>query len=276
MKLTLLGLLACLFLACAPRPKPQATAPKPKQATATTQDSIRCFKVIQTFPYRDYLGRLMRYDSFYAYIYTWHNQLLYRTSYIYTITKVEDSILVIDKILTRYKDLVFTRGQPSGALYDLDAGIVNKKVPADSMLKDLWVTRSGIFEGPSIVDTVLVSRKWQPNSDTTLVEEYIGKLKRDTTFKVFSTLKLWYTRPLRGCPISFNPRLDSLRGQQVCRFYANNRIEYVMEGQPIVSAFTQNYTLQEIPVTNAAELLPIFERNKKGEYSAQVADILKN
>jgi hypothetical protein len=265
MKLTLLGLLACFFLACAPKPKLQAKAP----------DAIRCFKVTQTFPYRDYLGQVVRYDSFYAYIYTYHNQLLYSTSYIHTMHGQQDSLPLDDKVTIRYRDFVFTQQQPYGALYDDDAGIFNKKVPADSMLKQLWVTGTGIFNGPSLVDTVLVSRNWPPHGDTTLVEEYSGKQKRDTTFKIFSTLKLWYGKPIKGCPFSFNRQLDSLRGQQVCRVYINNRIEFVMEGKPQVSAFTQNYTLQEIPVTNAAELLPIFERNKKGEYNAQVADVLK-
>jgi hypothetical protein len=266
MKWTLLGLLACLFAACAAQTKPQAKEP----------DGIRCFKVTQIFPVRDYLGQLVHYDSFYAYIYTYHNQLLYRTSYIHTTYKTQDSAMVPDKILTRYRDMVITRGQSSAALYDGDVGIINKKVSADSMLKQLWITQLGIFNGPSMLDTVLVSRNWPPQGDTTLVEEYSAKLKRDTTFKVFSTIKLWYTRPLKGCPFSFNRQLDSLRGQQVCKVYINNRIEFVMEGKPQVSAFTQNYTLQEIPVTNAAELLPYFERQKRGEYSAQVADVLKD
>lgn len=266
MKLTFLCPLACLFMSCAAQIKPQATEP----------DGIRCFKVTQISPLRDILAPVLRYDSFYAYIYTYRNQLLYRTSYIYTTTKVQDSMLVDDKVMIRYRDLVLTRKQPSAALYDLDAGIANKKVSADSMLKQLSVIGTGIFNGPMNADTLLLYRNWQPDSDTTLIEEYSAKLKRDTTFKVFSTLKLWYTKPLRGSPFSFNPRLDSIRGQQVCKVYINNRIEFVMEGKPRVSSFTQNYTLQEIPVTNAAELLPIFERQKRGEYNTQVNVILKD
>lgn len=265
MKFTFLCLVPCLFLACAARSKPQTA----------TFDSVRCFKVTQVSPLRNYFGPVVHYDSFYAYIYTYRNQLLYRTSYIYTTTKVEDSVVVDDSILIRYKDLVLTQDQPYGGLYDMESGIYNKKVRADSMLKQLSVIGTGIFNGPMEADTLLMQRNWHPHGDTTLFEEYSAKLKRDTTFKIFSNLKLWYIRPIKGCPFSFNSRLDSIRGQQVCRVSINNRIEFVIEGKPRVSAFTQNYTLQEIPVTNAAELLPIFERQKRGEYSVQVTDALK-
>lgn len=259
MKLTLLGLLAYLFMACAAQTKPQTKEP----------DGIRCFKVTQTFPVRNELGQLMHYDSGYAYIYTYRYQLLYRTSYIYTTYKTQDSAIVPDKISIRYRDVVITGGQPYGALYDTDASIFNKRIRVDSMLKQLSIIGgTGIFNGPMAIDTVLLYRNWQPDKDTTLVEEYSAKLKRDTTFKIFSTLKLWYTKPIKGCPFSFSSRLDSIRGQQVCKVFISNRIEFVMEGKPQVSAFTQNYTLQEIPVTNAAELLPIFERQKRGEYAA--------
>jgi hypothetical protein len=237
-----------------------------KTAGGPPNNALRCFKVTQTFPLRNEFGELKGYDTFYAFIYTLNEQLLYRTSYQHTFLKTEDNAFVPDYIVRRYSNFVFTEGQPMGALYDTQKNIINRPVRADSMLRDLWLSRLSILNGPMAIDTFNTARTWL-SGDTTLYEAYTAKLKRDTSFKAEGSMQLWYTRPLAGSPFSFNRTLDSLRGQQVCRVHIKNRLEFVMEGQQRVSEFEQHYQLAEIPVTNAAELLPYFERQRRGQYN---------
>jgi hypothetical protein len=269
MKMTVIGFGTCFLIACA-----AGLAPKPFKGK-TPKDGIRCFKVTQAFPFRDMDGRVIRYDTFYAYLYTKLDQLLYRTSYIYNRNKYSADMRSSDSVEIRYQNFVFDKQQPYGALYDENKDIANKKVRVDSMLKELWITHLGIFNGPMSFDTTLLYRKHRTGSDTTLEEAYVATLKRDTTFKAQATMWLWYIQPIQGSPFSFSRPLDSMRGRQVCRVYIDNRIDFVKDGKPVVAAFAQHYTLQEIPVTNAAELLPYFERQRRGEYAKQLAEVQK-
>ncbi len=263
-----------LMMACTRSAKLSSTQQiggMPKQvngAAQTDTNIIRCLQVMYISPEFNQLNEVIGFDTNYAHIYWRGNQVQYVVTYPFYL---RDGLS--QKPLERIKEkhirrLVFTAGSPDGAYYDERIMIHNKKVITDSILKDSWVG------GPKLVlftngtyDTLQSSQQ----IGDTLHESWGFGVKGQPT--VYGKVQLYFIPFGNDLPYSIDTAAERAKGMRLCKLVTfihshtpgkNNAVNYTMQNE-----------LKEVPVTNAAELLPYFQRQKRGEYSAQVADVLE-
>jgi hypothetical protein len=248
------------------------TTAKPQQASMAGMDTgMRCVKLMNLFPEFDNEGKITQYDTSYAYVYAYGNQVMYHVSYTnfthYQSSKKDQDSTVKQRL---YYRLVFTRGQPYGGYYKDQQLIYNKKVLADSLLKEDWVGGNKVVMDTAKNNISLQSSAYLPNSDT-LLEVYGYKMRADGN--IYGTLHFYYV-PLRaGLPYSIDTTLEKAKNMTLCKVVYFTHVGYNVKGKFRVLEYLSQTEMQEIPVINAAELLPYFERNKKGEYSNQIQDV---
>jgi hypothetical protein len=259
--LSLISLAACTHTAKLP--------PQPPAPVADT-NAIRCLKVMYTVPEMIPVEADTNLDTNYAHIYWRGNQLQYvmtHTQFIYN----GDPRGKWER--TKYKDirrLVLTQGEPYGAYYDGRNNIYNKKVAADSILKDNWVGSPKVLLHTAATNDTLVSARQLPGSDT-LYEAWHYGIKAEPT--VYGHVQLYFVPKQAALPYSIDTAAERAKGMTLCKLVTF--IHSHTPGKNNVVEYSLHYEFKEIPVTNAAELLPYFERQKRGVYSAQVSDVLK-
>jgi hypothetical protein len=257
-----LGLL--LLCACTHTAKLQPTA-----IVAADTNTIRCLQVMNLSPEMNYLSQVTGFDTNYAHIYWRGNQLLYvmtHTHYIYP-----DSRTPLVRNKEKYiRRLALTQGSPYGAYYDEQNMTYNKKMPADSILKDSWVGGPKIFLHTAAINDTLVTSGQLPGSDT-LRERWHFGVKAEPT--VYGHVQLYFVPKRHGQPYSIDSATERAKGMTLCKLVTF--IHSHTPGKNNVVEITMHNEYKEIPVTNVAELLPYFERQKRGEYSVQAADALK-
>jgi hypothetical protein len=241
---------------------------------ADMDTGIRCAKVTNLFPELDSAGKTIGYDTSYAYVYAYGNQMMYHVSYTnfahYRATVTGQDSTVRQRF---YYRLVFTKGQPYGAYYNDWRLVYNQKVLADSMLKEDWAGGNRI-----VMDTVknrieLRSSAYLPNSDT-LLEVYDTQVRADSN--IYNRLHFYYVPPRQGLPYSIDSALEKAKQMTLCKAHYFTHVGwYDKKGRFRVLEYSMQTETEPMPVAHAAELLPYFERQKRGEYSAQVADVLK-
>jgi hypothetical protein len=257
-----LGLL--LLAACTQKAHLQPSNVSKPQADT---HSIRCLQVMHFSPEFNHLNELTGFDTNYAHIYWRGDQVQYVITYPYYIFKNVNAPWerVKEKHIRR---LVFTAGSPAGAYYDERTMVYNQKVKADSILKNNWIG------GPKLVlftngtyDTLQLSQQM----GDTLYESWGFGVKAQPT--VYGKVQLYFIPYRNNLPYSIDTAAERAKGMQLCKLITfihshtpgkNNAVDYIMHNE-----------LKEVPVTNAAELLPYFQRQKRGEYNAQVTDVLK-
>jgi hypothetical protein len=251
-----------------------ATAQPPTGWGAGRDTGIRCAKITNFFPELDTAGKTISYDTSYAYVYAYGNQMMYHVSYTHFTNYRRDKQRQDSTVRQRfYYRLVFTKGQPLGAYYNDRLAIYNQKVTADSMLKEDWVGGNRIVMDTVKNKIVLQSSAYLPNSDT-LLEVYDTKVRADSN--IYSTLYFYYV-PLRpGLPYSIDTALEKAKKMTLCKAnYFTHVGWYDKKGKFRVLEYRMQTETEPMPVANRAELLPYFERQKRGEYNAQAADVLK-
>jgi hypothetical protein len=248
---------------------------RPTAASATQADTntIRCLQVMNLSPEMTPMVGVTGADTNYAHIYWRGNQLQYvmtHTHYVYNGGPKSPLERTKQKYIRR---LVFTQGSPDGAYYDEQNMIYNKKLSADSILKDSWVGGPKLLlHTSSTYDTLQWAGKL-PGSDT-LWEAWRFGVKTEPT--VYGHVQLYFVPKRPGLPYSIDTAAERAKGMTLCKL-----VTFIhsggknLDGKYQVLEVTLHYEYKEIPVTNAAELLPYFERQKRGEYSAQVAEVLK-
>jgi hypothetical protein len=256
-----------LLTACTHTAKLQPTIAARPQADT---NAIRCLQVMNLSPEMNHLNEVTGFDTNYAHIYWRGSQLQYvmtHTHYVYDRAAKNPWERIKEKHIRR---LVFTQGNPYGAYYDEHNMIYNQKVPADSILKDSWVG------GPKLVlhtggtyDTLVVAGQL-PGSDTLREAWHFGVKGQPT---VYGNVQLYFVPKRPGLPYSIDTAAERAKGMTLCKLVTF--IHSHTPGKHNVLEYTMHNELQEVPVTNAAELLPYFERQKRGEYNVQVADVLK-
>jgi hypothetical protein len=260
-----LGLL--LFAACTHKAHLQPSiASKPQADT----HSIRCLQVMHLSPEFNHLNEVTGFDTNYAHIYWRASQIQYVITYPYYIFKNVKAPW--ERIKEKHiRRLVFEEGSPDGAYYDERIMIYNQKVKADSILKDSWVG------GPKILlftngtyDTLQASQQL-PGVVDTLYESWGFGVKGQPT--VYGKVQLYFIPYHNDLPYSIDTAAERAKGMRLCKLIAF--IHSHTPGKNNAVNITLHNELKEVPVTNAAELLPYFERQKRGEYSVQVADVLK-
>lgn len=251
-----------------------AAAQAPTGWGARMDMGIRCAKVTNLFPEFDTAGKTISYDTSYAYVYAYGNQMMYHVSYTH-FTNYQRGNQGQDSTVRQrfYYRLVFTQGQPYGAYYNERLAIYNQKVSADSMLKEDWVGGNKIVMDTVKNKVMLRSLAHLPNGDT-LLEVYDTKVRADSN--IYNTLYFYYV-PLRpGLPYSIDTVLEKAKGMALCKTnYFTHVGWYDKKGRFRLLEYSTQTETEPMSVTNAAELLPYFERQKRGDYSVQVADALK-
>lgn len=237
----------------------------------TDTNHIRCVKAMNLSPEFNHLNEVVGFDTNYAYIYWQGNQMQYvmtHTHYIHN----SNPIAAWER--TKYKDirrLIYTKGNTYGAYYDDRNIIYNQKVNADSLLKDSWLggPRLVLFKG-GLNDTLQVSKQL-PGVGDTLYESWGFGVKDQPT--VYGKVQLYFVPGRNNLPYSLDTAIERAKGMRLCKLVTfihshtpgkNNAVDYTLHNE-----------FAEIPVANAAELMPYFERQKRGEYSVQLQDVLK-
>jgi hypothetical protein len=213
-------------------------------------------------------------DTNHAHIYQYGNQLQYVMTYIVTNYGMGPNKTPQQTKQTHIRRLVLTRGEAYGAYYDERIGIYNQKVLADSLLKGYWVGGNKTIMHDSFTVNKLVSSGRLPGSDT-LHEVWRYDVKKYPGV-VYGTVNYYFV-PLRpGLPYSLDTAAERAKGMTLAKlvnfFHTESKN---IDGTYGPLEITLHYEMQEIPVTNAAELLPYFERQRRGEYAKQLAEVLK-
>lgn len=247
---------------------------EPKQVAGLPQsdtNDIRCVKAMNLSPEFNHLNEVVGFDTNYAYIYWRGNQMLYVMTYTF---KKNDRLLQkpTEWIKEKYfRRLVFTDGSSDGAYYDERIMIYNQKVNADSILKDSWLggPRLILFKG-GLNDTLQVSKQL-PGVGDTLYESWGFGVKDQPT--VYGKVQLYFVPGRNNLPYSLDTAIERTKGMRLCKLVTF--IHSHTPGKNNAVNITLHNEFSEIPVTNAAELMPYFERQKKGQYSVQLQDVLK-
>lgn len=88
---------------------------------------------------------------------------------------------------------------------------------------------------------------------------------------VYGKVQLYFIPHRNDLPYSVDTATERAKGMRLCKLVTfihshtpgkNNAVDYTLHNE-----------FAEMPVTNAAELLPYFERQKPGEYSVQVGEL---
>jgi hypothetical protein len=231
---------------------------------------IRCVKVTNLFPDFDTAGKTISYDTSYAYIYAYGNQMMYLVSYTHFTNYWGGNQRIDSAVRQRfYYRLVFTKGQPYGAYYNDRLAIYNKKVPADSILQDSWVGGPKLLLHNGSTNDTLVSARPLPGVGDTLYESWRFAVKTEPT--VYGNVQLYFVPKRNDLPYSIDTALERAKGMTLCKLITF--IHSHTPGKNNVLEITMHNEMKEAPVTNAVELLPYFQRQKRGEYNRQIQDI---
>jgi len=231
-------------------------------------NTMRCVKLTIFFPLLTYDGNVADYDTGYAYIYSYGNQLMYymsRTHFELGRTKEE-----VPKKKQVYHRLVFTKGQDYGNYYNDWQVIFNKKVRVDSILKEESVGTSKIdMDTVKAFDTLVYSNRI-PGTDT-LLEVHRWKGRADTN--IYGTTSLYFIPFKPDLPHSIDSVLEKERGMTLCKAVIFTHVGYMAKGVFRTLEFYWRNETQEIPITNRDELMEYFMLNRKGQYFVQLSDV---
>lgn len=271
MKQTSLFSVCLLLLAACTHTAKISTSKQEEGLPQTDTHGIRCVKAMNLSPEFNHLNEVIGLDTNYAYIYWRGNQRHYVMTYTF---KKNDGLLqkptewIKEKHMRR---LVFTEGSPDGAYYDERIMIYNQKVNADLILKDTWLDNSKLLlHTGSTHDTLQVSKQL-PGIGDTLYESWGFGVKDQPT--VYGKVQLYFVPKRNDLPYSLDTAIERTKGMTLCKLITF--IHSHTPGKNNAVNITLHNELKEIAVTNAAELLPFFERQKRGEYSVQITDALK-
>lgn len=242
-----------------------------------SHDSIRCFKVSQSFPNVNVKGNLVSYDTMAAWIYYYRNQELYYSSYYYNFDALLYRLLVPDKDTNqikprqfllfdttlipeiRYRYFVYSKGNTHGSLFDRNKSEYNKRVVVDSILKSEWTVQS-TFD-PFIHNTLTLLSAHKDSLTGKLIELYSFRGRKDTGIN--GTVKLSFSDKLKKGGYSFSKNLDSIKNMKLDRVFIINNSRYLKNYGITLERVEQLFELEEVPVKNREEVLKYFEIDKQ-------------
>jgi hypothetical protein len=257
--------LACVMvsMACGQSAKLQVTVP----ASQTDTNVIRCIRLMNLSPEFDRQGRMTGFDTNHVYIYWRGNQVQYHISYTMYEEhpgQIPDPADWPSPTKTKqWRKLVATNGERYGAYYDERLGVYNQRMPVDSILKEEQLSGSTMFMHDSTsYNTLLLAEKL---SGDTMREIWRYVIKKDTS--VYGEIQLYWVPQLLGLPYGIDTAAQHKKGMTLCKLITFFHATFRRNGEVRPYEFTLQKELAEIPVTNAAELLPYFERQRRGQYN---------
>jgi hypothetical protein len=219
-------------------------------------DPIKAVRISQNFPLIDEKGKLLGYDTSVVNIYYYKNQVLCKDFYFWNSTTVEyeyDTITYRKGISESF--FVYTSGNKYGLFFDKRSIVSDKKVLADSMLKEQWYNRIGL----SSISLQKLAEEYNADSGT-LHRNYTFKGKNDTLLK--GTLSLWYTNKLNWAKYRLLKEVDTVSKMKLYRCKILNESRYFKDKNLKLDQIEQVYDFKEITVSNPEEIMYYFNRER--------------
>lgn len=226
-----------------------------KSENITNCDSIRSFKVTQTFPIINNKGKLLSNDTMIAWVYYYRDQILYNSAYEFNFN---NSGGIIERTELRYRYFVYTKGCMYGSLFDKYESQYNKQVLVDSVLNAEWTVQS-IFD-PFINNSLTLLSTNKDMHSGKLNEKYSIRGKEDTSIN--GTVELNFSSTMGKGGFSFSQNLDSIRNMKLYRVFIVNNSRYIKEYGITLNRIEQFSDLEEVPVKNREEILKYFHLDK--------------
>lgn len=234
-----------------------------KGAVAQTDTTvIRCVKATSIVTDITSMVLPQELDTNYVYIYWRGNQRQYVMTHTHFLHGLDSSNPYYRLKQKDIRRLVRTLGDPYGAYYDARNDMDNRRVLADSILKENLVHGHKLTMHDTATINTLVSTQ---RLGDTLREEWRFVVKQYPT--VHGEVSFYFIPRQYGLPYAIDTATERKKGMTLCKL-----INVIHTGgknlqgkyQPL--DMTIHYEFTEIPVTNTAELLPYFERQRRGEY----------
>jgi hypothetical protein len=239
-----------------------------KVETKQSISSINCVKIQQLFPVNKMEGNrsvFMHHDTGYAYVYTYKNQMIIKSSYHFD-SAFNEKLEPAHREL-KYIALVFTKGSKYGSYTDEFREVYDDKINIDSVRADEWVSmlplNYKIFSDDKVVK--FYSANIIDGSDT-LKEVYTYKDLSDTTVK--GLFELYYINKTPGIAYSLSPELDSIKQRQLCKVFVTVAANAYGKNKVVqADGFTTMHEMRVIPVADkdTAAIMAIFRRDKWGQ-----------
>lgn len=218
--------------------------------------SIRCIKISNPFPLIGLSGEVIKYDSSDMKIYYYQDQIMTQEFTHYGVTNGKEE----RKVYYNHNSFVFTKGKKYGLFNDTTLRTIDKVVSVDSMLlkeKLYFINYEEMFE--KMITGLIESSKTQDGIE----ELYWFKDKNDTTST--GTLRVCYSKSkLKGIDFSISKKLEEQKkGMKIIKAATIYNGRFVKEYNANIGTIENVYTVEEIPVNNASEIIQLFEKERK-------------
>jgi hypothetical protein len=229
------------------------------------KDNISGVTVTQFFPLFDGKGVFLKNDTSHANIYYYKDMVLYDDSLIWN--TYWQGIRTKAEMLPNF--FVVTKGKNYGCLYstcregmDSCTGSYEKKLPADSFLKEQWYSKFTL----STADFTLLTQQFNKESGI-MHREYFVRDKKDTIAS--GKLILSFSNRLPKVAYCLYKQLDTVQNMKLCK------VKTVVDIRPMKTyaggddSIVISSELSEAIIKNKNELLQYFERAKQNELKEQ-------
>jgi hypothetical protein len=201
-------------------------------------NTIRCIVLRQNYPVFNKQRKVENYIDFNNRLFYFGQMVMVQLNYMYD-SMVNDKLL---KSETRYRYLVYKKGDRVGNLYDEGTGKETKSVSVDSILKIEWFNNLRIYDMFKQNNLTLIAAEKDPKAGT-LKEEYTIVSKNDTAQK--GRCYLYYTNQLKNLDYSFSRELDSMKGMKLDSVRIINDAHFYKEGNLWIDKVVQWFKMEE-------------------------------
>jgi hypothetical protein len=234
----------------------------------SSKSNISCVKLSQLFPVIMMEGKrskFIQYDTGIAFIYTFNNQMIIKSSYHFDslFSKNSDKPPAFREL--RYYTLVFTKGHKYGSFTDEHKQLYDVKVNVDSVREDEWTSQLYHLYDNFLENWFTLRSASTIAGTDTLKEMYSYINQKDTMDK--GTMELFYSTKVPNIAFSLSPQLDSIKQRQLCKVFFTVNARYYKDRDIQADAFSVMYDMKAIPMADkdTAAIMDIFRRDKWGD-----------